>query len=381
MLDDPLRYHGDQAAHGADLDFAVNVHGTTPQWLQDSLATSLGELAAYPSAQLDADVRAAIAANHNRSADEVLLLHGVAEGFSLLPHLGLSATIVQPQFTEPEAAFHAAGVGVDSLVLPSPYTLTPTLADVHENASSPHSQQLDGRMVIIGNPTNPTGVAHSADDLRGLASRCGILVVDEAFMDVANAGTIQRCSLVNREAGGDTELPDKNPDNVIVFRSMTKTWAVAGLRCGYALGHPELLAQLARRRPHWPLGTLQLTAMAAIAQREEELLPEIRAAIRQQRESMTQLLRAAGWQVLDSEAPFVLARPGGDRSSHNGQGAVEVDVVKHERLRQELAERGVAVRRCDTFAGLDGSWWRLAVRDEASVRRLIAEVADLLSQN
>ena len=377
MLDDPLRYHGDQAAHGADLDFAVNVHGTTPQWLQDSLATSLGELAAYPSAQLDADVRAAIAAGHNRSADEVLLLHGVAEGFSLLPHLGLPATIVQPQFTEPEAAFRAAGVEVDSLVLPSPYTLRPTLADVHENASSPHSQQLDGRMVIICNPTNPTGVAHSADDLRGLASHCGILVVDEAFMDVADGEVIRRCSLADCRPGAANSIPD----NVIVFRSMTKTWAIAGLRCGYALGTPELLAKLARLRPHWPLGTLQLTAMAAIARREGELLPQIRVEIGQQREAMTQLLVAAGWQVLDSEAPFVLARPDAALSTHDGPGAAEVDVVKHERLRQRLAARGVAVRRCDTFAGLDGSWWRLAVRDEASVRRLIAEVADLLSQN
>lgn len=377
MLDDPLRYHGDQAAHDADLDFAVNVHGTTPQWLQDSLAAALGELAAYPSAQLDAEVRAAIAAGHNRTADEVLLLHGVAEGFSLLPHLGLPATIVQPQFTEPEAAFRAAGVEVDSLVLPPPYTLTPTLADAPENASSPHSRQLESRMVIIGNPTNPTGVAHSADDLRGLASRCGILVVDEAFMDVADGEIIRRCSLADCRPGEANTIPD----NVTVFRSMTKTWAIAGLRCGYALGHPELLAQLARRRPHWPLGTLQLTAMAAIAQREAELLPQIRAEIGQQREAMTQLLRGAGWQVLDSEAPFVLACPDAALSTHDGPGAAEVDVVKHEHLRQGLAERGVAVRRCDTFAGLDGSWWRLAVRDEASVRRLVAEVADLLSQN
>lgn len=385
MLDDPLRYHGDQAAHDADLDFAVNVHGTTPQWLQDSLAASLGDLATYPSAQLDAEVRAAIAAGHNRTADEVLLLHGVAEGFSLLPHLGLPATIVQPQFTEPEAAFRAAGVEVDSLVLPPPYTLTPTLVDVHETASSPHSRQLESRMVIVGNPTNPTGVAHSADELRALASRCAVLVVDEAFMDVADADTIQRCSLANRDPGEDGSVHargDNNiPDNVIVFRSMTKTWAIAGLRCGYALGNPELLAQLARLRPHWPLGTLQLKAMLAIARREAELLPQIRAEIRQQREVMTQLLRAAGWQVLDSEAPFVLARPKGNRNAHDGQGAAEVDVVKHECVRQGLAERGVAVRRCDTFVGLDGSWWRLAVRDEASVRRLIAEVADLLSQN
>ena len=377
MLDDPLRYHGDQAAHDADLDFAVNVHGTTPQWLQDSLAAALGELAAYPSAQLDAEVRAAIAAGHNRTADEVLLLHGVAEGFSLLPHLGLPATIVQPQFTEPEAAFRAAGVEVDSLVLPPPYTLTPTLADAPENASSPHSRQLESRMVIIGNPTNPTGVAHSADDLRGLASRCGILVVDEAFMDVADGEIIRRCSLADCRPGEANSIPD----NITVFRSMTKTWAIAGLRCGYALGTPELLAKLGRLRPHWPLGTLQLTAMAAIACREAELLPQIRAEIGQQREAMTQLLRGAGWQVLDSEAPFVLARPGVALSTHDGPGAAEVDVVKHEHLRQGLAERGVAVRRCDTFAGLDGSWWRLAVRDEASVRRLVAEVADLLSQN
>lgn len=385
MLDDPLRYHGDQAAHDADLDFAVNVHGTTPQWLQDSLASSLGDLAAYPSAQLDAEVRAAIAAGHNRTADEVLLLHGVAEGFSLLPHLGLPATIVQPQFTEPEAAFRAAGVEVESLVLPPPYTLPPTLADVHETASSPHSRQLENRMVIVGNPTNPTGVAHSADELRALASRCAVLVVDEAFMDVADAETIQRCSLANRDPGEDESVHargDNNiPDNVIVFRSMTKTWAIAGLRCGYALGSPELLAQLARLRPHWPLGTLQLKAMLAIARREAELLPQIRAEIRQQRETMSQLLRAAGWQVLDSKTPFVLARPKGNRNAHDGQGAAEVDVVKHECVRQGLAERGVAVRRCDTFVGLDGSWWRLAVRDEASVRRLIAEVADLLSQN
>lgn len=390
MLNDPLRYHGDQAARDADLDFAVNVRGTTPQWLQASLAASLGKLAAYPPAQLDAEVRAMIGARHKRSAEEVLLLHGVAEGFSLLPHLGLPATIVQPQFTEPEAAFHAAGVEVDSLVLPPPYTLTPMLADVAENAFSSQSRQRGKRMVIIGNPTNPTGVAHSAADLRIIANKCAVLVVDEAFMDVADSEVVERCSLADKDAqyvenveSGADLVPDVGgvPDNVIVFRSMTKTWAIAGLRCGYALGRPELLAQLARQRPHWPLGTLQLTAMAAIAQREAELLPEIRDEIQRQRVTMSQLLVAAGWQVRSSEAPFVLARPASGLDTQEGQNATGVDVVKQEHVRKRLAQRGVAVRRCDTFVGMDGSWWRLAVRDETSVRRLIAEVAELLSQN
>lgn len=350
---DPLRYHGDQAAYNADLDFAVNVRGTTPQWLQRELAGALGGLAAYPSAHLDAEVRAAIAARHGRAPEEVLLLHGVAEGFSLLPHLGLPATIVQPQFTEPEAAFRAAGVEVDSLVLAPPFTLTAgTLYDDH-GGPTPSSPQLAGRMVVVGNPTNPTGVAHSAADLRQLAARCAVLVVDEAFMDIASAETIARCSL----ADGPNA-----PENVVVFRSMTKTWAIAGLRCGYALGSPELLATLARKRPHWPLGTLQLVAMAAIATSEAELLPGIRREVREQREEMTELLRGVGWQVMPSEGPFVLARPG------------DMAVGKQEQVRVDLLARGVAVRRCDTFTGLDGSWWRLAVRDAASVRRLIAEV-------
>ncbi|MDO5029722.1 MAG: Rv2231c family pyridoxal phosphate-dependent protein CobC [Corynebacterium sp.] len=362
MLNDPLRYHGDQAAFDADLDFAVNVRGRTPQWLQDELAAGLGELAAYPSAQFDAEVRRTIAASHGRSADEVLLLHGVAEGFSLLPHLELPAIIIQPQFTEPEAAFRAAGAQVDSLVLPSPYTLSALLDDVSSGAAEQLSRQLNGRVVVIGNPTNPTGVAHSAEHIRALASYCDVLVVDEAFMDVCDEATIQQCSVAGERL-----------DNVIVFRSMTKTWAIAGLRCGYALGSPTLLERLARMRPHWPLGTLQLTAMAAITAREAELLPEIRREIRHQREAMTTLLQAAGWQVQPSAAPFVLARPPALQELQQDQRAGECDVVKHEQLRERLSERGVAVRRCDTFTGLDESWWRLAVRDGASVRSLIAE--------
>lgn len=395
MLDDLLHYHGDQAAVNAHLDFAVNVRGATPSWLSRELAGALDKLAAYPTDQLDCEVRSAIAAYHGRRAEEVLLLHGVSEGFSLLPDLGLPATIIQPQFTEPEAAFRAAGAEVNSVQLPPPFALPQSLGTDspvgHDcGESCQWYSQLRSRMVIVGNPTNPTGVAHSAQQLRALASRCEVLVVDEAFMDVADESVVRRCTMAEaaRAEGGECTSSAKSategseetsenrssrapgaPDNVIVFRSMTKTWAIAGLRCGYALGDPELLRRLARRRPHWPLGSLQLVAMAAIADRQETELPRIRREVRKQREAMTELLTEAKWQVKDSEAPFVLARPGADT------------VGKQEQLRLQLLDRGVAVRRCDTFAGLSGTWWRLAVRDELSVRRLIAEVERLRRQN
>nr|WP_120492326.1 Rv2231c family pyridoxal phosphate-dependent protein CobC [Corynebacterium lactis] len=363
MLNDPLRYHGDQAARGAHLDFAVNVHGDTPSWLKSAIAEAIDDLAAYPDEALTDLVRADIARLHGRSPEEVLLLHGVAEGFSLLPDLGLAATIIAPQFTEPEAAFRAAGVDVDSLVLPPPFRLPFALDDGHDADPADLASRLAGRMAIVGNPTNPTGVLHSAEDLARVARLAEVLVVDEAFMDVVDSASAARASLA--EGGGS---------NVIIFRSMTKTWAIAGLRCGYALGSPELLRRLARRRPYWPLGTLQLRAMLAIARRGEDYLPAIRSEISSQRAGMEKALASAGWTVAPSQAPFLLARApvgaGGLGVGKRGEG-------EHEAARLALSERGISVRRCDTFAGLDQTWWRLAVRDEAQVRQLIDAVRDV----
>lgn len=353
MVRDSLRYHGDQAARGARLDFAVNVRTPTPTWLRQELIDAIDELADYPDPAVAEQVRHLIASNHNRSPEEVLLLAGVAEGFSLLPRLGLPATVVAPQFTEPIAAFQAADMEVRCAILEPPFTLREPEA---------LAAQCAGRMVIVGNPTNPTGVLHRAADLLALAQKAEVLVVDEAFMDV-----------VGTEAGSASladvsQLPlasQPAPPNIVVFRSYTKTWALAGLRCGYALAPPDLIERLARTRPHWPLGTVQLRAMAAIARREAELLPQLSTQVGAQRREMIAMLRAAGWQVWDSEAPFVLARPG-----DSGGGSLAG-------LRRGLAQRGIAVRRCDTFPGLDDSYWRLAVRSREQVAEIIAHVAEL----
>ena len=112
-------------------------------------------------------------------------------------------------------------------------------ADVPEHAD----------LVVVGNPTNPTSVLHAGDQILALRRPGRIVVVDEAFADA-----------VPGESGsaGRPSLPD-----VVVLRSLTKTWALAGLRVGYALGAPEVLERLTARRAHWPLGTLQLEAIAA----------------------------------------------------------------------------------------------------------------------
>ncbi|OQS16837.1 hypothetical protein B0T36_04110 [Nocardia donostiensis] len=327
-----LRHHGDVEARPGLLDFAVNVQGSAPpEWLRQRLAAGLADLGRYPSADDELAARSAVAARHGRTADEVLPLAGGAEGFALLPRLQPRlAAVVHPSFTEPELAFREAGVPVTRVVLEPPYILDPALI--------PEAADL----VVLGNPTNPTSVLHPAATLRALRRPGRIVVVDEAFADAVP---------------GEPEslAADPAPD-VLVLRSLTKTWALAGLRCGYLLGPASLLHRLARCRPHWPLGTLQLTAIAATAEPHAVAEAEVRAHdIARHRAHMIERLTALGIDVhTPAAAPFLLL--------HHPAGF---------RLREHLTEQGIAVRRADTFPGLGPDHLRVAVRPAADIDRLV----------
>jgi histidinol-phosphate aminotransferase len=318
------RYHGDQAAAPGMLDFAVNVrHAQPPQWLTQRLAARLPDLARYPGVEDLHRAQDAAARRHGRTRDEVLPLAGGAEGFALLPNLRPArAALLAPSFTEPAVALSAAGVPVHHVVLEPPFTL--------DDANVPE----DADLVVVGNPTNPTSVLHRREQLLALRRPGRILVVDEAFADSVPGEP--------ESLAGDS-LPD-----VLVLRSLTKTWALAGLRVGYALGAPELLARLTARRAHWPVGTLQLTAIDACCGADAVADADADAVrLTQLRTEMAVGLTSVGADVADGRAPFVLFR-----------------IPDAVRIRNSLHDRGIAVRRCDTFVGLDESYLRAAVRRE-----------------
>ncbi|QIS10789.1 Rv2231c family pyridoxal phosphate-dependent protein CobC [Nocardia arthritidis] len=331
-----LRYHGDVAARPGLLDFAVNVRAAAPpDWLRARLAARLGELGRYPDAAEELAARTAVAARHGRTPEQVLLLAGAAEGFAMLPRLAPRlAAVIHPSFTEPELALREAGIAVTRVLLDAPYLLDPALVPA------------DADLVVLGNPTNPTSVQHCAATILALRRPGRVLVVDEAFADAV--------------AGEPESLARRSFPDVLVLRSLTKTWALAGLRCGYWLGAPELLARLAHGRAHWPLGTLQLEAIAATATpsavAETERSAKVIAA---ERASMIERLRELGVAVhTPAEGPFLLLR-----------------VPDGELLRKRLIDLGIAVRRADTFPGLDQNHLRVAVRDAQAVDRLIAAIA------
>jgi histidinol-phosphate aminotransferase len=318
------RYHGDQAVTPGVLDFAVNVrHRQPPDWLVQRLTARLPDLACYPSIDDVHRAQDAVAERHGRARHEVLALAGAAEGFALLPNLRPElAAVIAPSFTEPAAALTAAGVPVRHVVLEPPFGL--------DGAAVPE----DADLVVVGNPTNPTAVLHTREQLLALRRPGRILVIDEAFADSVPG---------EPQSLAGASLPD-----VLVLRSLTKTWSLAGLRVGYALGSPDLLARLITRRAHWPLGTLQLTAIAACCAPQAVADAAADAArLVALRAQMAAGLEMAGASVVDGRAPFVLfSMPGADL------------------IRKNLQSKGIAVRRCDTFVGLDERYLRAAVRSE-----------------
>lgn len=401
-----LDHHGDLEVGDGLVDLAVNVRtGTPPAWLVSAITSSLTDLAAYP--RQDAAV-AAVAERHACEPGQILLTAGAAEAFVLIARAfdPEHALIVHPQFTEPEAALRSAGHSVDRLIL------RPSDGFVLDPRAVPESADL----VVIGNPTNPTSILHRADDIRALARPGRILVVDEAFMDAV--------------PGEPESLVGASVPGLIVIRSLTKTWGLAGLRVGYVVAAPELIERLATVQPHWPVSTPALAA--AIACSKKRAVDESgRAALELDRqreyllkgligadgnENVKQLdipagpagnpavpvfktgafgaverVRASGGFGADGNGlAGTVENPGGKGGSGALPGSVAAYGVARgpfvlvrteggSAVRAALRDRGFAVRRGDTFPGLGPDWLRIAVRPETITDGFLTVWRDVLS--
>ncbi|GHB29111.1 MULTISPECIES: Rv2231c family pyridoxal phosphate-dependent protein CobC [Streptomyces] len=338
-----LRHHGDAEVRGLDLtDLAVNVRtGTPPDWLRERIAASLGSLAAYPDGR---PARAAVAGRHGLPEERVLLTAGAAEAFVLIARAlpARRPVVVHPQFTEPEAALRAAGHEVGRVVLrpEDGFRLDP--AAVPEDAD----------LVVVGNPTNPTSVLHRAQVLEQLARPGRTLVVDEAFMDAVPG---EREALCDRE-----DVP-----GLVVLRSLTKTWGLAGLRIGYVLADPATVALLQEAQPLWPVSSPALAAAEACM--EPRALVEAADAADRVTVDRAHLLAGLAEfgevRVVEPAAgPFVLLR-----------------LDRADEVRERLRSLGFAARRGDTFPGLGSDWLRLAVRDRVTTNGFL-QALDLALQ-
>ncbi|HEM3121722.1 TPA: histidinol-phosphate aminotransferase family protein [Streptococcus suis] len=154
------------------------------------------------------------------------------------------------------------------------------------------AEEVKAKIIMLSNPNNPSSVAYSLKDLEKLAiSFKGLLVVDEAYIEFANVE-----SFISRL---------QHFDNVLVLRTLSKAFGLAGLRVGFAVGSEELIYELDKVIP--PFSLSNLTAkMAAVALNYTDKVLETVGVIQNLREEMILFLQGLdNCQVLPSQASFV----------------------------------------------------------------------------
>ena len=189
--------------------------------------------------------------------------------------------------------------------------------------------------------------------LRRILDRCAeagaVLVVDECFGDFLD------------DPAAHTLVPLLGAyPNLVILKAFTKMYAMAGVRLGYALcADKTMLEKLRAAGSPWAVSSLAQAAGCA-ALLEDDYVQRVRTLIREQRPRMTQGLRALGLRVIPGEANYLLfqcATP----------------------LLEPLRTRGILLRSCGNYLGLDDTWYRTAIRTEEENRRFLAALEEILS--
>jgi histidinol-phosphate aminotransferase len=296
----------------------------SPRVLQ-TIAGQTGEaLRLYPDPQATA-LREAIARHHGLKPEQVFVGNGsdevLAHAFmALLRH---DAPLLHPDISYSFYPVYARLYGIATREIPLDAHFAIRVDDYLEARSSGPNGGI-----IFPNPNAPTGMALPLSEVRRLlqGNPESVVVVDEAYVDF---GTDSAATLVD-------DFPQ-----LLVVHTLSKSRALAGLRVGYALGHPELIEALVRVKDSfnsYPLDRLAIAGGVAAMEDADWFADTCRRTIAT-RERMAQGLRSRGFEVLPSAANFVFARlPGRDGAALAAGLREQRVLVRHFRRPERIAD-------------------------------------------
>ncbi|MDO8378880.1 histidinol-phosphate transaminase [Phenylobacterium sp.] len=315
--------------------------GPSPKALAAVAAEARDTLRLYPDPQATA-LRRVLAAYHGLESANVFVGNGsdevLAHAFAaLLKH---EAPLLFPDISYSFYPVYSRLFGIEAETIPLDDAFNIRVADYRRAAGA----------IILPNPNAPTGVALPLADIETLLADHpnAPVVIDEAYVDF----------------GAQTAIPMiATHDNLLVVRTFSKSRALAGLRVGYALGHPDLIAALTRVKDSFNSYPLSRPAQAgAIASVQDEgYFQATLATITATRAKLVEGLTALGFETLPSSANFVFTR----HPDHSGAA-----------LAAALRERAILVRRWD--APRIGEYLRITVGTEEQSGRLLAALAEIL---
>ncbi len=324
-----------------DFSASINPLGLSPR-AATAIKKSLRLISPYPDPASSSTVEA-LSVYHGVSADEILPGNGSTEFIHLLPALlkPASALIVEPAFSEYRKALRDNGCRGDSFILKE------------ENGFSIDARRLKRRLskgydlVYIANPANPTGAATGKEVILDIALSCERLgstfIVDEAFVDFCEERSIKKEAV--------------SLNNVVVLRSMTKFFSMAGLRLGYVIANAATIKKLAKRVPPWSVNTLAGAAVESV--RDGRYIRKVHRWLNMEKDFIFRGLgRIKGLMVFESSANFLMVKIT-DRS------------LTATELKSILFEKGILIRDLSAFRGLGPRYFRVAIKKRRENEMLI----------
>ena len=215
-----------------------------------------------------------------------------------------------------------------------------------DDYSLPDGLGIGAALTLVANPNSPSGTLADSGSLAKVADATdGVLVIDEAYIDFSEGGSIGML---------------KDHCNLVIVRTMSKSYSLAGMRVGMAVAHPDLIGGLVKVKDHYNMGRLSLVAASAAID-SIDVMKENANRVRRIREYLILELRKLGMEVWNSSANFVLARVRGADA-----GAIQL----------ELKRRRILVRHFDEDRLRD--CLRITVGQREEIEALLGELADIL---
>jgi len=328
----------------AELGSNENPLGPSPRVIA-AIETALPELLRYPDPKGGA-LKAALAAHLGVDAGQITLGNGSHELLMLIAQCFADAavSIAFSEFGFAVFPIATAATGAEPIRVPALPRDHVDMPCGHDSEALARAVRDDTRVLYLANPNNPTGTWFDDAALEGLLGRVPpttLVVVDEAYHEYVSAPGLT----------GALQFVPRHP-NLIVTRTFSKAYALAGLRVGYAVSAPEVAAVLERLRESFNVNGLALAAAEA-ALGDQAHVARVKDWNRAERDALAMRLRAQGLRVLPSQTNFVLIDFGRDAAP----------------IERALFDRGVIARPMGGY-GL-GQCLRISVGKRAENERLL----------
>lgn len=316
--------------HGDDLyryenikmNFSSNIYnGTDLSALEAYLSSRMAVVRSYPEPSA-ASLERMIACECGISPDEVLVTSGAVDAIYLIAQVYRyegTCRIMQPTFREYEDACRVFG----------------------------YQEREDGALCWLCNPNNPTGDVMAVEDVLALAERHRLIFVDQSYEDYTMAPLIQPSDVVGR-------------DNIILLHSMTKRYAVPGLRLGYVTASASIINRLREQYRPWAINALSLEAGKWLVQRGETAIPDLSTYLAETQRLRAMLNKIDGIEAQQTQTNFFLCT---------------IRQATAAELKEYLArEHGILIRDASNFTGLTTHHFRIAAQSPAENDALVAAI-------